>query len=92
MRRRRVPPRLAYAFTCNNAEGKTILKVLLDCQHRPFDHGHLYVGMSRHKEPANIRQLHDDPNGDTENYMPAIHNVVYPTVVAIYIIITKLFT
>ena len=81
------PLRLAYAFTYNRSQGQTLHKVLLDTRVPPFEHGHLYVAMSRHRNPHNIKiflnsdQLHVHPY-DHNSYMPVIPNVVYPQIIA----------
>ena len=48
--RTQFPLRLAYAFTYNRSQGQTLNKVLLDCRIPSFEHGHLYVAMSRHRD------------------------------------------
>lgn len=87
MMRCQFPLRLAYALTYNRAQGQTLHKVLLDARVPPFEHGHLYVAMSRHRNPPNIKiflnssQLHVHPY-DHNLYMPVIPNVVYPQIIA----------
>ena len=87
MMRCQFPLRLAYCFTYNRAQGQTLHKVLLDATFPPFEHGHLYVAMSRHRAPQNIRiylntsQLHNNPY-DCKTLMPTITNVVYPTIIS----------
>ena len=83
----RFPLRLTYAFTYNRAQGQTLHKVLLDSRIPPFEHGHLYVAMSRHRDPDNFKiflnsdQLHDDPYDHTK-LMPVIPNIVYPVIIS----------
>ena len=91
MLRTQFPLRIAYAFTYNKAQSQTINKVFVDCTAPPFDHGHLYVSLSRHRNPDNIKlfvtesQLHENPyfiKGEIEHqeFMPVITNIVYPRV------------
>ena len=81
------PLRLAYSFTYNRSQGQTLHKVLLDCTIAPFEHGHLYVACSRHRDSNNIKlyvnktQLHEHPY-DNNKFMPVIPNVVYPTIIS----------
>ena len=87
MMRTQFPLRLAYAFTYNKAQGQTLHKVLLDCRKAPFEHGHLYVAMTRHRHHENMRifldssQLHDHPDYH-HKFMPVIPNVVYPDIIS----------
>ena len=87
MMRRQFPLRLAYSFNYNRAQGQTLHKVLLDARVPHFEHGHLYVAMSRHRNPPNIKiflnseQLHVHPY-DHQKYMPVIPNVVYPLIIS----------
>jgi ATP-dependent DNA helicase PIF1 len=81
------PLRLAYSFTYNRSQSQTLHKVLLDSRIPPFEHGHLYVALSRHRNPDNLRiflnekDLHTNPIDHTK-YMPVIQNVVYPTIIS----------
>ena len=77
MMRCQFPVRLAYAFTYNRAQGQTLHKVLLDARVPPFEHGHLYVAMSRHRNPPNRRNY--DHNRCMAVILPTVvPNVVYP--------------
>ena len=81
------PLRLAYAFTYNRSQGQTLHKVLLDSRIPPFEHGHLYVALSRHRDPQNLKiflntdQLHEHPE-DNNKFMPVIPNIVYPQIIS----------
>ena len=45
--RAQFPLRRAFALTYNKSQGQTLDKVLLDVRELLFNHGYLYVGMSR---------------------------------------------
>ncbi len=47
MVRSQFPLRRAFALTYNKSQGQTLDKVLLDVRDHLFNHGYLYVGMSR---------------------------------------------
>ena len=56
-KRKQFPVKLAYCLTINRAEGQTLDSTGLDLSSPCFSHGQFYVGISRTREPANIKYL-----------------------------------
>ena len=75
--RAQFPLRRAFALTYNKSQGQTLDKVLLDVREFLFNHGYLYVGMSRVQIAfyTNTNQCHPC-NGD---YI-IVGNIVYTAV------------
>ena len=48
------PLRRAFALTYNKSQGQTLERVLLDVRLKLFNHGYLYVGMSRVQLYSNV--------------------------------------
>ena len=74
--RRQFPLRLSYSLTYNRCQGMTLERVLLDTTSAPFAHGHLYVGLSRVTNHANIRIYCKEE--DIQEGVPVVVNVVFP--------------
>jgi ATP-dependent exoDNAse (exonuclease V) alpha subunit len=51
---KQVPMKLAWAITTHKSQGMTLPKVHIDLQHPPFEHGQLYVALSRAREIEDI--------------------------------------
>jgi hypothetical protein len=49
-----VPFRKVYAGTVNRAQGRTLLRVLIDSRTKWWEHGQVYVGFSRVTSPRDL--------------------------------------
>ena len=78
MMRTQFPLRLAYSMTINKSEGQTTKRTVPDIFAQPFNHGQLYVAMSRVSQSNNMCIYCPRENiltiDDKEG--PVIHNVV----------------
>ena len=63
--RRQLPIQPCFAMTINKAQGQTLKSVGLDLRQPVFNHGMLYVALSRTGDKKNIYYL--APNGSTRN-------------------------
>ena len=57
LKRLQFPVRLAYAVTVNKAQGQTFTRVGIYLPDAVFDHGQLFVALSRVGLPSDIRVL-----------------------------------
>lgn len=55
--RRQIPVRLAYAGTVHRAQGETLSRVVVDLRHTFWEHGQLYVALSRVRSPDGLLVL-----------------------------------
>ena len=83
--RTQFPLRRAFALTYNKSQGQTLMKVLLDVRSHLFNHGSLYVGLSRVQLYSNVAFFLNDlrilkrPH-HVYNDCPVIRNIVYAEV------------
>jgi len=82
--RAQFPLRRAFAMTYNKSQGQTLDKVLLDVRSYLFNHGYLYIGLSRVQLYSNIalflnntRLMTHLPPSDEYYMSPHIANLVY---------------
>jgi hypothetical protein len=73
-KRYQVPLRLIFAGTVHRAQGMTLNRVVIDCRSKFWEHGQMYVALSRVKDPSNLCIL--IPPGDSEFTVPVDENVV----------------
>jgi hypothetical protein len=73
-----IPIRLAFAGTVHRSQGMTLGRIVIDCRSRFWEHGQLYVALSRVTDPANICVLLPP---DLEDF--SIHLFVDPDVVSL---------
>lgn len=76
MLRKQLPLTLAYAITVNKAQGQTFNKQLFDLRQQSFAHGHLYVALSRIRNPLDILIFASDDQIEN-NTLKSITNIVY---------------
>lgn len=73
--RTQFPLRLAYAMTFNKSQGQQFLRLLVDTTRDTFEHGHLYVALSRAIVAANVAcYLH---GVDIIDDMPIVQSICY---------------
>lgn len=60
--RRQLPVRLAYAGTVHRAQGESLARVVVDLRRSFWEHGQLYVAVSRVRDPGGLMVLL--PRGD----------------------------
>ena len=83
--RTQFPLRRAFALTYNKSQGQTLIKVLLDVRSHLFNHGSLYVGLSRVQLYSNVAFFLNDyriykcPHNIYDG-CPVIRNIVYDEV------------
>ena len=70
LRRRHFPLILAFAITINKAQGKTLEKAAVYLPTDVFDHGQLYVALSRPTSPGGLKVF--TQNGSINN-KPGVH-------------------
>lgn len=70
------PLRLAYATTFHGCVGLTLDKTVLDTRTDVFTHGQLYTSLSRVRNRAHTRLLHDTPEPN-DNHLHLTTNIVY---------------
>jgi len=83
--RTQFPLRRAFALTYNKSQGQTLIKVLLDVRSHLFNHGSLYVGLSRVQLYSNVAFFLNDLRiyqNPAHKYCgsPIIRNIVYDEV------------
>ncbi|XP_044576763.1 ATP-dependent DNA helicase PIF1-like [Cotesia glomerata] len=67
-KRRQFPVKLAFAMTINKAQGQTFNKIGIDLQKDVFNHGQLYVAMSRVKSWDSLKiYLNNDRSNDLKH-------------------------
>ena len=83
--RTQFPLRRAFALTYNKSQGQTLMKVLLDVRSHLFNHGSLYVGLSRVQLYSNVAfflndfRIYKSPHSVYDG-CPVIRNIVYDEV------------
>ena len=83
--RTQFPLRRAFALTYNKSQQQTLMKVLLDVRSHLFNHGSLYVGLSRVQLYSNVAfflnnlRVYKSPHSVYEG-CPVIRNIVYDEV------------
>ena len=80
--RTQFPLRRAFALTYNKSQGQTLIKVLLDVRSHLFNHGSLYVGLSRVQLYSNVAFFLNDyriykSQHSIYNGCPVVRNIVY---------------
>lgn len=74
-KRRQFPVKLAFAMTINKSQGQTVEKVAIDLCSEVFNHGQLYVALSRVRSWASLKIFLQTNNVDR-----LVKNFVYPEI------------
>ena len=77
MRRKQFPIKLAFAMTINKSQGQTLSRVGVFLETPCFNHGQLYVALSRVGDPSHLKVFvrHE------RNFAPRTVNHVYEPVI-----------
>ena len=73
LRRRQFPVQLSFAMTIHKSQGQTLDNVMIYLEKPAFQHGQLYVALSRGKSKANIKVF---LNGKTSTKNPVIKRIL----------------
>ena len=73
LRRRQFPVQLSFAMTIHKSQGQTLDNVLIYLQKPAFQHGQLYVALSRGKSKSNIKVFLD---GRTTTKNPVMKRIL----------------
>lgn len=69
-KRRQFPIKLAFAMTINKAQGQTFDKIAIDLKKDVFNHGQLYVALSRVRSCNSLKMYTGDSNKKSiKNYV-----------------------
>ena len=77
LKRRQFPLKICYAMTINKSQGQSLNKVGLYLEDEIFNHGQLYVALSRVTSPKGLHILIHDSINKYPNY---VKNIVYKEV------------
>ena len=81
--RQQFPLRRAFALTFNKSQGQTLDKVLLDVRGHLFNHGYLYVGMSRVQLYSQVAFYISNNEYDDVGGKCIVGNIVYEDVLKV---------
>ena len=81
--RQQFPLRRAFALTFNKSQGQTLDKVLLDVRGHLFNHGYLYVGMSRVQLYSQVAFYISNNEYDYVHGKCIVGNIVYEDVLKV---------